>query len=169
MATAVAEKPQATQPNDYAEQIAHMQSLLDMALEKRKFAQGNAVHEGDIAIAQFRDAIAILKEAETIPSALTQFGTHVSQEWSLSIPPAGIPEFRAHPGLRVKAFDYRVVTTDPVQIAFLRRAIERKSLDGLREMEPGLCCAISKDGEFYDWLEPEKYQRYVSTGSGRGW
>lgn len=169
MATAAPEKSQAKYV-DYSDNLRNLREMLERAVNDSRYAQGEAaVGRSTILVSQLREAIEVLEEAQTIEATPTQFGTPYSQEWSTTVAPGGLLEYRGYPGLQIKAWDYKVVTDDPRQIAHLRRCVERDSLPGLREMEPGLMCAMSQDGFFYDWLPPQQYDRYIRSGSGRGW
>ena len=169
----VADKPQAdTKPvvTDYSQQLTNLREMLARSEDARKFAQNEVQSfRFDLQIAEYREAIATLEQAQYVEPTLTQFGTDYSQEWSTTICPGGLLEYRGRPDLQIRAWDYKFVTEDPRQIAHLRQCIEREALPGLREMPVGLMCAMSKDGFFYDWLTPEQYERFVGSGGGRGW
>lgn len=168
MATATVEKSEQVQ--SYERSLERLRGMLANKREERLHA--NSVEQSekcDREIEQFAEAIAVYEDALAIEPKLTQFGSHKSAKWSTTVPP-NLIEFRGRPGRVIQADYYRFQTSDPLQIATLRRLIAQGGMEGtLREMQPGLMPFIGPTGRFSRWGAAQDYVTDKAAGMLREW
>ena len=121
-------------------------------------------HEAVERIDQFQQALAMVREAEGIePGTTVQFGTPASN-WQFRIPPR-LDEYRAvHPAFRAEA--HRVVTHDPLVIAYLRQMIRTGRVPDLVEVPVGhYWVPPRRAGADGRWVDARTYEAMVEVGS----
>jgi hypothetical protein len=149
--------------NDYSAEIEAFQDELRTAIADRRATRDEAGRTEALARSeQFKLAIDVYREAEMIPAEPIQFGAY-ADTWSFRLPPR-TPEYIAE-NPRQQALFNRYVTSNPIEIAYLRRLIREQTIDGLRETPLNWYYARGvgqRDGE---WLDPDTYERLRKNGT----
>lgn len=152
-------------PGRYDAIIERMQNVHDSLVEERRYARDD-MEQRRIAgkLGHLRRGLALFREANDFQPKLDkqgqvlacQFGAYHARELQVRIPPT-IDEFAELKPLRFR--NYRYITSEPVEILYLRKLVKSQRIPGLQEMEPGLVGAMPKEGEFIGFVPEAFYEQ----------
>jgi hypothetical protein len=163
-------------PERFQPMIEEFRAMHNAALEHgRHLTDEKAALRHAIHLEQYRLAVDNLRLAQRIPinaegkAQKTQFGTQEMKMWRFHVPPGGIPSQEKVEDWLVQGDHYRVITDNPIHIAYLRQLVEKQSIPGLREQEVGLVAMFGPKGAFGGWFPQEAAEMVKRGGMDRGW
>lgn len=163
-------------PELFQAAVEEFRGMHNAALEHgRHITEKNAALIHAIHLEQYRLAVENFKRAQRIPvnaagkARMTQFGTPEMKMWQFHVPPGGIPSQEKVDDWLIRADHYRIMTDNPLHIAYLRLLVEKQSIPGLREQEVGLVAMFGPKGAFGGWFPQEAADMVKRGGMDRGW
>lgn len=167
MATAVKATAEREVLNDYASEMEDLEIRVEALRNEMRYSPSPDVRsKAESSLEQLLMAIEVYKRAQWTKAEMRQFGSKKSPNWATRVPP--MLEEYADKRNKIQAYDYRYMTNDPVEIAWLRFQCENEIVPGderLEEMDPGLCAAVAPNGNWIGWLSGDAYGLLVSAGA----
>ena len=151
--------------NDYTDFIEQFRDELrtaagDLRVARDEMGRINARSRAE----QFRLAIDVYTAAQDIPEKVVQFGAYADQ-WHFRVPPR-IPEFDDISPLR-RAVNHRYVTSDPVEIAYLRMLKQKGLMSDLVEVPVGHVYSRPPGGRDGIWVSLDTYEQQKKIGQAQ--
>ena len=97
----------------------------------------------------------LFTRAQSVAPERTQFGSYHARSLEVRLPPT-CDEFNFAP---LVFGQYRYITSEPVEILYLRDLVAKGKIEGLHEMEAGMVAAMPKTGNFIGFITEEEYTR----------
>lgn len=158
---------------DYSGFIAELeQKIEDARTSQRSSPEPRFVAIQSMRIDQLRLGIENAKEAQTIPATRNEDGSWSTPEmhqfgcasriWNTRVAPA-LEDYEGR--LRhIRGQDFRYVTDNPIEIAWLRRLVRNHALEGMAEVPVGYAYArpVGNIGEA-EWMPGDDFLRRVGN------